>query len=339
MDDFLTTLACAGSARDGGNVGVDVRQSLGSQPQKACARFQNLADRLFLVGNCADHQVRPRGDDLICIRDPGIGQNRARGTRHFRDDVSAILRARHHAVQFANRREDDRRAGLQAYDAPGSMSRGQNRGHDPELGGICFSAAANASTANCAAWLDACGKPPTAAAISSRRRACASRTVLPVTISVNADPQAMAATHPLALKRASTIRPSLTFIVSRRMSPQAGFSISAAASASGMSPAFLGFWKWSRSCAEYMLLDCKSEPSRRDYSRGRVPSGKYTVQPRWRAAASRSGLGFTAKPCLAMASISASQRELPNAASTFFLRLPAAPRVCPDPMGYESGDR
>ena len=43
------------------------------------------------------------------------------------------------------------------------------------------------------------------------------------------------------------------------------------------------------------------------------------VQPRWRASASRSGLGFTAKAYLAIISISVSQRELPKAASMGFL--------------------
>ena len=77
-DDFLTALARVGHARDGGNVGVDIGQRFGGQSEKACAGFQNLDDCLFLVGNGGDHKVGARGDDLLCIRSPGIGKNQAR---------------------------------------------------------------------------------------------------------------------------------------------------------------------------------------------------------------------------------------------------------------------
>ena len=105
------------------------------------------------------------------------------------------------------------------------------------------STAANASIARWLAWLDASGSPPTALTSSSRINFRASTTVFPLTSSVSADPQAIAATQPLALKRISAMRPSATLTVSSKTSPQAGFSIRADASAPATDPALCGIFE------------------------------------------------------------------------------------------------
>src|SRR5579863_3391868 len=102
---------------------------------------------------------------------------------------------------------------------------------DSDQGLMRLKAAKNVSKASCAAWVEAWGRPPTAATRSSRCKFRASDSDFPSTNSVNAEPHAMAATQPLALKRTSVILPAVVFKLSRNTSPQTGFSVSAAASA------------------------------------------------------------------------------------------------------------
>ncbi len=64
-----------------------------------------------------------------------------------------------------------------------------------------LSAAESVSRANCAAWVEPWGRPPTAHNDILARRFRASFSVFPTTNSVNAEAQAIAATHPLALNR------------------------------------------------------------------------------------------------------------------------------------------
>jgi hypothetical protein len=106
--------------------------------------------------------------------------------------------------------------------------------------------------ASCAACPDACGKPPTAWAISFRLRARASCLDFPRASSVMAEAHAMAGTHPLARKRISAMRSACIFTASSTMSPQTGFSVRPWASAPGSSPGLRGCSKWSRSWAEYI---------------------------------------------------------------------------------------
>ena len=106
------------------------------------------------------------------------------------------------------------------------------------------------SMARWLAWAEACGKPPTFPTSSSLLIWRASFTVLPLTNSVMAEPQAIAGTQPLARKRISAMRFASNFVVSKlfsnlrlssRMSPQAGFSRRAVESGASTSPAFRGF--------------------------------------------------------------------------------------------------
>ena len=104
----------------------------------------------------------------------------------------------------------------------------------------CWSTACSASIARWLACDDAGGNSPTVRSNSSRLSFRASSTLLPRTNSVSAEPHAIAATQPLARKRISAIRPSAIFIVSSRMSPHAGFSMRAEASASAIVPRCAG---------------------------------------------------------------------------------------------------
>ena len=63
----------------------------------------------------------------------------------------------------------------------------------------------------------------------------------------------MAGTQPLAWNFTSAMRPSVSFAVSLRMSPQAGFSTWAEASGESTTPALRGCPKWSRTWREYTL--------------------------------------------------------------------------------------
>lgn len=75
---------------------------------------------------------------------------------------------------------------------------------------------------------------------SSRVRLRASESVRPRIIWVNSDPHAIAGTQPLARNRISVIVFSVTFAVSFKTSPHAGFSSCTDASGSVTSPAFRG---------------------------------------------------------------------------------------------------
>jgi len=113
--------------------------------------------------------------------------------------------------------------------------------------------ATSVSIARWLAWAAAWGRPPTFWTKSSLLTWRAWSTLLPFASSVIAEPQAIAGTQPLARKRMSAMRLPSSFSVSSRMSPQAGFSKRAVRSGASILPAFRGFWKWSRSSAEYTL--------------------------------------------------------------------------------------
>lgn len=70
---------------------------------------------------------------------------------------------------------------------------------------------------------------------------------LPMSMSVRAELQAMAATQPWVLKRAAETQPSASRrTASRKTSPQTGLVTFTVAVASGRSPALRGLRKWSR---------------------------------------------------------------------------------------------
>ena len=98
----------------------------------------------------------------------------------------------------------------------------------------------NASTASCAAWPEAAGKPPIFSTTASLLIAAASTSDLSLASSVTRDPQAIAGTQPLALNRISTIFPPRTMAESSRMSPHAGFSSLTRTSALASSPGLRG---------------------------------------------------------------------------------------------------
>src|SRR5258706_4403439 len=74
----------------------------------------------------------------------------------------------------------------------------------------------------------------------------------PATSSVTTDPQAIALTHPLALKRTSEIMPSEIRAANSITSPHAGFSTWTMAVTSGRSPELRGCSKWSNTWGEYI---------------------------------------------------------------------------------------
>ena len=55
---------------NGGDVRVDVGQRPRRQPEKAHTRLQDFADRLQLIRNGRQHQVRLGGEDLLLLRCP-----------------------------------------------------------------------------------------------------------------------------------------------------------------------------------------------------------------------------------------------------------------------------
>jgi hypothetical protein len=64
-------------ARNGSDVGVDIRQGFWSQPQEARTGLQNRTNRLFLIGNSRNYEVGLRAHDLSGVGGPGVGQNYA----------------------------------------------------------------------------------------------------------------------------------------------------------------------------------------------------------------------------------------------------------------------
>src|ERR1700737_3293696 len=91
----------------------------------------------------------------------------------------------------------------------------------------------------------------------------------------------MAGTHPCARNRISLMRPPMTFRVSFRTSPHAGFSIWHDASGLATSPALRGCWKWSRTWAENIGKNCILTRFVRPRPRPRspkVPPGEYWSQ-------------------------------------------------------------
>src|SRR3981081_1236157 len=92
-DDLLAAFTGPHRSGDCGDVGIDVGQRFGSEAEKAGARLQNFADRLFLVGNGRDDEVWFGGEYLFGVRGPGIRDDRSRRTGDFGDYVRAIFGA------------------------------------------------------------------------------------------------------------------------------------------------------------------------------------------------------------------------------------------------------
>jgi len=113
LDRSLTTIARAHDSRYGGDVGVDVSERLGSQAKKARAGLQDFSDRLFLIRDRSNHQVRPGSDDLIGACGPGIRDDSGPTVSDLRTNIRAVLRAGDDAIEVADGREDHGRAGLQ----------------------------------------------------------------------------------------------------------------------------------------------------------------------------------------------------------------------------------
>ncbi len=113
LDRLLTTIERAHDSRDGGNVGVDVGERLGGQAKKARAGLQDFRDRLFLIRDRSDHQVRPGGDYLVGACGPGISDDCGPTVSDLGTNIRAVLRAGDNAIEAADGREDYGRAGLQ----------------------------------------------------------------------------------------------------------------------------------------------------------------------------------------------------------------------------------
>lgn len=77
---------------------------------------------------------------------------------------------------------------------------------------------------------------------------------MPARSPVSADPDAMDAVHPRALKRDSLIRPSSINAEMRRISPQIGLDTSTVIAGAGNSPTLRGFWKCSINCGLTHLI-------------------------------------------------------------------------------------
>ena len=122
-------------------------------------------------------------------------------------------------------------------------------GHPFSLGTIADSA----STQSWAAWKVARGRPPSASEICAGVMPRASCDVLPLRRSVSTELDAIAATHPCVLKRASVMRPALRRTDRRSTSPQTGLVTSTVAVASGRSPALWGLRKCSSSVSLNMM--------------------------------------------------------------------------------------
>src|ERR1700722_14621045 len=242
LDHLFAPIHSANCTRKGCNVGINIRDGFRGEAKKTRSRFQDFAHCLFLIRNSRNHKVGTSGDDLGSVGSPRVGQNETRAIGDLRHNLSAISGTGHHPVKFADSVQNDGGAWLKACNALCGVS----GGHDFAVrnqGRIWLSAADSASKANCAAWVEACGKPPTAAINVSRSSARISTTVCPATNSVRADAHAIDGTQPFALNRISSIRPELILKLKRSTSPQAGFSISAVALASKTSPGLRGFWK------------------------------------------------------------------------------------------------
>src|SRR5207237_10201544 len=115
-DDLFSAMDWACQASQHRNIGVDVRQSPGCKAQEPRTRLHDLCDRLFLVGNCRNHEVRPCGEDLRRLGRPGVGDYRS-STAHLRTDVGAIPRTGDKPLQLTKLRQDHGRARLQADDS------------------------------------------------------------------------------------------------------------------------------------------------------------------------------------------------------------------------------
>src|SRR5664279_5450821 len=98
------------------------------------------------------------------------------------------------------------------------------------------------------------GSPPSSFATASFDMLMASSSVLPFTISVIMLLTAIAAPQPKVLNFASTIRSFSTLMNNCMASPHVGLPSMPTPSASGISPTFLGFMKWSITFSEYILL-------------------------------------------------------------------------------------
>ena len=91
-----------------------------------------------------------------------------------------------------------------------------------------------------AAWKVAGGRLPRMVEICSGVMTRSSIGDLPMSKSVRAELQAMAATQPWVLKRAAVMRPASRRTAKRRTSPQTGLVTSTVALESGRSPALCG---------------------------------------------------------------------------------------------------
>ena len=128
-------------------------------------------------------------------------------------------------------------------------------GHPFSLGTIADSA----STQSWAAWKVARGRPPSASEICAGVMPRASCDVLPLRRSVSTELDAIAATHPCVLKRASVMRPALRRTDRRSTSPQTGLVTSTVAVASGRSPALWGWRKCSSSVSLNIIASIRAE--------------------------------------------------------------------------------
>lgn len=119
-DDLSRTCAGMNDACEERNISIDITKGFGSEPEKAYAGFQDFDHGGFLIRHGGDDEVGLGRPDLVGVGAPGVVDDDApRGS--LRADVDAIARAGDHAIELADRLQDHRRAGLQAYDATGCM--------------------------------------------------------------------------------------------------------------------------------------------------------------------------------------------------------------------------
>ena len=67
---MLSALSGTDCSGDGGDVGIDVGQRPGGEPEKADSGLQNLTHGLLLIGNRSNDQIGFRLQDLRRIRGP-----------------------------------------------------------------------------------------------------------------------------------------------------------------------------------------------------------------------------------------------------------------------------
>jgi hypothetical protein len=112
-----------------------------------------------------------------------------------------------------------------------------------------------ASTARCAPWRVSAGNPPSDCANVSTVVCPSASGEHPLSNSVSLEAQAMEVVHPRQRKRACVTLPCSTFTASRKTSPQTGLLTSTDAVAPSNSPTLRGFWKWSSTSLENMVIE------------------------------------------------------------------------------------